>query len=423
MRASFLHAVFVFLLFASDGQSQEAPTYSRPPTQKDCATFRDEYWGYIKSISARVTTCLSQNDKEATFGAQVRIACYPITVPKVCASEIETRACAIDKSGSLINECMRQARDDTTDPSRQALLDPAAGVPMAGARNTLRMANLLFDRGDTAGAKALLTKSTEVIKYSKAARRVMTIYDSTQPPEKRVEALALMGTAIIKNPLAKDMSDLAVRGLVTTNRNAMDALTRELSNLSNQVSKSEIASIEAKLATQKREIENAIIAKQHEAQAAAEAENQEQERQAKSRGIRACIAENEQCNCNGRDWNCVKYCGAQNIKCLGRASGDDEQTIKDRIADSYMKADWDRANYERGLRNAYERRRQAEDAANAANEDAAAFVGGVLQGFGSASTPSATYSPAPQISAPPRAQTPSPGGGGGKCSSVYANRC
>jgi hypothetical protein len=227
--------VFVALLFlpiaACLSSAQDAPSFPRPPTKQGCEQFRSSYGRYLAVLRDQASGCHRRHWPEIASDQRVRIACSPIGWPRTCAAEIEKSSCAHDQFGKLLNQCFREAREVTNDPSRQVLLGTTAGVPSSATRNAIRLAGLLIKTGKSDEAKMLL-EIGQLAKYQKEFKRIKELHDPAATPMKKIEALVSLGGSSIRNPLAKEMLETAIRGLTKAHQVALDDLTTELAKIS-----------------------------------------------------------------------------------------------------------------------------------------------------------------------------------------------
>lgn len=357
MRILFM-GLLTFSIFCvtNDLEAQEAPSYPHPPTEQDCENFRVTYSNYLKALRDRATACEDQNRQEATFGAQVRIACSPITWPRVCAAEIERSSCAHDGTyGRLLNQCFRETREETNDPSRRALLG-AVGPPPA-ENTALRMARRLVEASKNEDAKLLLKGYDALGKYQKSVETIRAVYDPKLPPEKRIEILAKIGASKIQNPLASNLTDKAIGAAIVSNREAMNALTRELSKFSTQVERAESTAIKNQLGARERETQVAI----------GKTKRAEQER--KEAGGQQCLAKQTDCQSNCAINECVVFCGAQAQLCIASNYDLKDQDQRRRELDEAFET------FQSAVNNASNAEAEAEA------DDASAFLNGFIGGL------------------------------------------
>jgi hypothetical protein len=312
----------------------------------------------------------------------VHVRCSPVAWPRVCSGEVERSSCATDRYGELLNDCFQEAHAQTSDPSRQALLDGALGMPRTGIRETLRLASQLANNSDSDSAKALMNDVKTLNQIARPLSQLNKLFDPRQSPEERVRVLGQNGAALlIDNGLSRELTTDAISAAANSNRAAMNSLVKELEQLSARIEQIEDNAISTKLETNKQLVAEAI----------------EDTRQRQSQRLTSCNASTNNCYQECNSWTsdgypvCQHLCSNYNAMCKADVlEAPDAAALNQDWLDAMQAAE----QYKQEIA------RQQQEQQFEANMSA--FLNGLVSG----------------LRAVPQPQTRQ-GGGGGDCSSGY----
>jgi len=222
---------------AQQSHAQGMPSAPIGPTSlAECEKYVRDGWAYHKQLFARMSACSVNNRVPTSQWRPAYNRCAPvkfvIDVPPACVSITNEVDCVTKEIGARSRECWATASQNQQrqhdEAFEKALGNTAAGLPDLAKSNALGFAKWWASRRDW---DSLVQTLSNVNKYKSEAERLRTVFDSRRDPLARTAELTkFFGPK--DNQLSADLTRLAIKGVMATSHDALDALVKRTETFS-----------------------------------------------------------------------------------------------------------------------------------------------------------------------------------------------